>query len=255
MPETTLPTDIPLPPQGESYWTESRRPLTSLIFVAPLLVVYEVGVLVLGTHATRNGADVWLRDGLHAVGFNQYFLLPVLTVGILLGWHYLTRQPWRFSRGVFYGMTMECVALSICLRLLGRLQGILMQTPAAGAVPGRSTVADAAGTLVGYLGAGIYEELLFRLILLSLVIAVLRWAHLTSATSMIWGALATSLLFSAAHYIGPFAYTFEWFSFVFRTLAGIFFSLLFIYRGFGIAAGAHAGYDVLVGISRLSLGS
>ena len=28
----------------------------------------------------------------------------------------------------------------------------------------------------------------------------------------------------------------------------MFFSLLFVLRGFGIAAGAHAGYDILVGI-------
>jgi membrane protease YdiL (CAAX protease family) len=86
------------------------------------------------------------------------------------------------------------------------------------------------------------------------VIAVLRWARLTPGPSMIWGSLATSVLFSAAHYVGPFAYDFDWFTFIFRTLAGIFFSLLFVYRGFGIAAGAHAGYDVLVGISQLSRG-
>ena len=39
----------------------------------------------------------------------------------------------------------------------------------------------------------------------------------------------------------------EWFSASFRCLAGIFFATLFVYRGFGIAAGTHALYDVLVG--------
>jgi membrane protease YdiL (CAAX protease family) len=66
--------------------------------------------------------------------------------------------------------------------------------------------------------------------------------------------LLTSLAFAAAHYAGPygepvqlFCSTF-WFSFSFRFLAGVFFGTLFVYRGFGVAAGTHAGYDILVGV-------
>ena len=62
------------------YWQQSRRPLTSLAFVTPLLLVYEAGVLWLGPHAMRNGADVWLRQLLDLLGFSQYFLLPLLTL-------------------------------------------------------------------------------------------------------------------------------------------------------------------------------
>jgi len=60
--------------------------------------------------------------------------------------------------------------------------------------------------------------------------------------------VASSLLFSAAHYVGPLGERFELYSFTFRTLAGMFFAVLFIVRGFGIAAGTHAVYDVLVGL-------
>jgi membrane protease YdiL (CAAX protease family) len=58
----------------------------------------------------------------------------------------------------------------------------------------------------------------------------------------------TSLLFSAAHYLGPQGDRLELFSFVFRFVAGGFFALLFVYRGFGIAAGTHALYDIFVGL-------
>ncbi len=61
-------------------------------------------------------------------------------------------------------------------------------------------------------------------------------------------ALATSVLFAAAHYVGASGEPFRWFSFVFRFVAGMFFSVVFIYRGFGIAAGSHAAYDILVGL-------
>jgi len=80
-----------------SYLKETRRPLPSLVFVAPLLLVYEIGILCFGPHAMRNGADVWLRHLLDWIGLGQYFLLPILTIFTLLAWHHLTREPWRFA--------------------------------------------------------------------------------------------------------------------------------------------------------------
>ncbi len=107
---------------GGDYWQQSRRPLASLYFVAPLLGIYEAGVILLGPHAIRNGADVWLRQLLDFLGFSQYFLLPALTVGILLAWHYVTRQPWRVAPGVLYTMLAECAVLAMTLVIIARVQ-------------------------------------------------------------------------------------------------------------------------------------
>ena len=63
----------PLGQLAERYWVESRRPLASLVFIAPLLIVYEVGVLLLGV---QNGADAFMRRLLDLLGFGQHFLLP-----------------------------------------------------------------------------------------------------------------------------------------------------------------------------------
>ena len=71
--------------------------MASLLFAGPLLVIYETGLICLGPNAMRNGADAWLRQTLDLLGFNAYFLLPALTVGILLGWHHVLRQPWHVS--------------------------------------------------------------------------------------------------------------------------------------------------------------
>jgi membrane protease YdiL (CAAX protease family) len=60
--------------------------------------------------------------------------------------------------------------------------------------------------------------------------------------------LLSSLLFAVAHYVGPYGDVPRWPSFLFRTLAGIFFAVVFLYRGFGIAAGSHAAYDILLGV-------
>jgi membrane protease YdiL (CAAX protease family) len=125
-----------------------------------------------------------------------------------------------------------------------QLQGSLLQAAASPAALGPATrLRDA----VGFLGAGIYEELLFRLILLSLAVWALRKAHAGTATVLL-AVVLTSLLFAGAHYIGPAGDSFRWFGFLFRYVAGVFFSLLFIYRGFGVAAGTHAAYDILIGL-------
>ena len=228
---------LPLARRAEQYWLESRRPLTSLVFIAPLLIIYEVGVLWL--RVTPNGADDLMRRVLDLFGFSQHLLLPGLIVAILLGWQYLSRQPWRFSPGTLPGMAAEAIALGLCLRVIAFAQNSVAALDIGGQI--RSAV--------GYLGAGIYEELLFRLILLSLLIWMFHRGGASPRVSTIVAIALSSILFSAAHHVGPYGeWPILWPRFVFRALAGVFFSLVYFYRGFGIAAGSHAAYDILAGM-------
>ena len=246
-------------PQPDDYWHHSRQPLTSLVFVAPLLVIYEAGVLLLGPQAVRSGANVWLRGLLDLLDLGQYFLLPALTAGILLAWHHTTRRPWRVSRGVLSGLLVESAVLAFCLRAILQVEivgwHVLVAKSPAAVAQQANVLPQAPSTLagmIGFLGAGVYEELLFRLILLSAVVwAAKRWGMAAGAAAVV-SVFATSLVFAAAHYVGPYGEPVQWaarafwFGFVFRWLAGGFFSILFVCRGFGVTAGAHAGYDILV---------
>ena len=96
-------------------------------------------------------------------------------------------------------------------------------------------------------GAGIYEELLFRVVLVAALAwigqAVLGWRP---AVAGLWATLLGAMLFSAAHYVGPYGDRLTLYSFVFRMVAGVFFSALYLLRGFGITAWTHALYDVLL---------
>lgn len=246
-----------LPPPCAAYWNETTRPLVSMAFVAPMLVAYEGGLLLLGPQAMRNGADVWLRYWLQILGFSQYFLLPVLTCGILLGWHHVNRQRWRVSVVIMWGMLLESMALGFLLVMLAELQGSLCvsppQLPRLFELSGGGTM----GQVVAFFGAGIYEELLFRLMLLPLLAGVMRIGGVSHRTSLAAAVVCSSLMFAAAHYrfdvtIAQFHLAsslgdpFDWTSFLFRFAAGGFFSVLFICRGFGITAGTHALYDILV---------
>jgi Type II CAAX prenyl endopeptidase Rce1-like len=236
------------------YWQQSRRPLTSLAFVTPLLIVYEAGVLWLGPQAMRNGADVWLRQLLDLLGFSQYFLLPVLTLGLLAAWHHVTQERWRVPVGILYAKLAECVLLAVALVVIARVQANLQALVTCQPPPAMLHASlgmyfeSLCKRFVSFTGAGIYEEMLFRLMLLPLVAWVLRSCGAKPAWSLAGAATTTSLIFAGAHHVGPLGEPFQWYAFLFRSIAGLFFATLFIYRGFGIAAGTHAAYDILVGL-------
>jgi membrane protease YdiL (CAAX protease family) len=236
---------------ADDYWSQSRQPLVSLAFLAPLLVIYEVGALWLGnnnTVAIRNGADYWMRSWLGGLGFGQIFLLPGLLVVGLLAWHVIGKFPSRVSTETLAGMFAESLLFAFALIVLGQLQDLLFQKLSIGretlAIGELSTMSRA----VTYVGAGIYEEVLFRMCLLPLCYGLCRVSRLSVVWSAVMAVLISSLIFSLAHYVGSAADTFSIFSFLFRTLAGAFFAVLFCLRGLGITVGCHAAYDLLVGV-------
>ena len=227
--------------EPDTYWSISRRPLTSLVFALPMVMAYEGGVLLLGRGTARNGADVWLRTLLDNFGFGQYFLLPVLTIVGLLAWHHIEHDRWRFSPGVLAGMAGESVLWATVLFGIAILQNRFWPL-ALGLDEG------IVARLVAFCGAGLYEEVLFRLLLLPAVTWLAARLGAGSVAAAAWGVVGSSVLFSFAHYVGPLGDAFDLHSFTFRFLAGVFFAILFQARGFGIAAGSHAAYDILVGL-------
>jgi membrane protease YdiL (CAAX protease family) len=106
----------------------------------------------------------------------------------------------------------------------------------------------AVAQIISFLGAGIYEETLFRLLLFSGLLAVFVLADFPGFWSFALAAAASALLFAGAHHLGPHGEPFNGTFFAFRTAAGLYFAGLYRMRGFGIAVGAHAFYDVLVGL-------
>jgi membrane protease YdiL (CAAX protease family) len=232
------------------YWSSAKRPFACLVFLFPLLLFYEIGVLWLGgsnAEAVRNGADFWMRGGLRQLGLDFAFLLPALVVAGLLGWHVHGKYRWRVSLDTLGGMLAESLLFAFGLMVLGQLQDLLFQRwdlPPLAAMGRSAAVARA----VSFVGAGVYEEVLFRLLLLPAFYLGFRASRLSIGWAAGLAVLSSSLVFSLAHYIGPSADGFSLFSFTFRTLAGLFFAILFCLRGFGITVGCHAAYDLLVGV-------
>jgi hypothetical protein len=250
--------------ESDNYWAATKHPWACVLFVVPLLAIYEIGLYALGHYDLRNGADVWLRSALSEVGISPIYGAPLLLLFVLLGWGLIQRDGRPTDKvGVWVGMTGESAAYAVLL--LGLCQGLWLLLLRADHVLGQPSQriamlnlnADSAantpepmwGQIVSYLGAGIYEETLFRLLLFAGLLRLFSWSEQRLTwTALGLAAFASALLFAGAHHIGPHGDPFNLYILSFRTFAGIYFASLYQARGFGIAVGAHAGYDVLVGL-------
>ncbi len=230
------------------YLAASRAPRYSLLLALALLVAYEAAALVVApASGVRNGADVllkwlfvWLGGGRGLLVFNL-LLIGVGAVLVVRDW----RQPGKtVVPRVFGAMLAESAVLALLVGLVvGRATQALLERLAIG------QMADfPVGTqLMLSLGAGIYEELLFRVLLVGgLAWAFRRLLAWTPRTAGVAACVAGALIFSAFHYVGAYGDPWQLGSFTFRFLAGLVFSALYLTRGLGITAWTHALYDVYV---------
>src|SRR6266581_3956629 len=216
-----------------SYWQASRAPRYSLLFALPLLLFYQTLAVLLshGARSVRNGADVILQSVFVALAGTWgplLFMVCLIGVGLWL----------VMGESILLALLFGLAVGSATSGVLGLLQTLAIP-------PARQL--DSWTRLMVSLGAGIYEELLFRVVLVGALAAACRallgWRPVSA------GAAATLLgaaVFSAFHYIGPYGDRLQLYSFVFRMIAGLFFSALYLARGFGITAWTHALYDVLL---------
>ena len=276
----------------DSYFERTSRPIYAIVFLLPFIVFYELGTLLINTDLLsrywqgRVVAFSWLQNILTQLGFGSKFgwvATPLAVVVILAALQLTSRKKWRFWFGDILPMAIECILLAVPLIVLsmflsstGRQQsdvdkftnsGIRIQKDAVvkcASVPYEDWPATAEddngnGKWLGLLanvvtgiGAGIYEELVFRLILIvALMVLFQNILQAGHKISIILSVFISAALFAAYHHIvyleGQFIQSspFNWPEFSFRTIAGVYFAILFAIRGFGITAGAHAFYDII----------
>ena len=150
-------------------------------------------------------------------------------------------------------MLLECAAYAAIFGVVvGWLTALVLEGPRALAMGGTAALGLSAQLVIS-LGAGLYEELLFRVLLVGLLLRLFGLLLPGGRAVATAGAVIVStLVFSAFHYVGPLGDTFAVPSFTFRAIAGVAFSLLYVARGFGIVAWTHALYDL--GLSLLTAG-
>lgn len=232
---------------AKSYFTDTRGILYSYIACLPLLFLYEFLIWISSpdpSQTVRISVDVWFRQILQVTGLHSTSLILgifALLGGILL---YIKRaELQRIRKGYFLIMLAEAVLYSVLITLIIHifLDALLMADASSGL--------ESLNILQLYalsLGAGLYEELFFRVMLVSLLILLFKLFTKNQTVVSFLSIVAAALIFSGVHYIGFYGDTFTLHSFLFRFLFGLGLNLIYVKRGFGMAAWTHAVYDLIV---------
>lgn len=236
-----------------NYWSATRAPRYSIVFAVPLLVTYEILAWAMGRSGiseVRNGADVLLKNLFIALG-GRYGLTAFAAVLLVVGLFLVGKDVRKNGRPIarnFAGMVLESVVYAMLLGIVASALTSILLTGRLMLVQGPPAAQFSTPVqLMVSLGAGLYEELVFRVLLVSGLAALgARVFGMKTVPAGIMAAVLGALIFSAFHYIGPYGDPFQLGSFTFRAIAGLLFSGLYLTRGFGITAWSHALYDVFL---------
>lgn len=218
------------------------QPLTDLGMTLPIFVIYHLGVVFL---PVRNAAD-WVTQQLVQLVHHDrlvYFVLTLGLGGLYVGILVLLGRGHSFRWKNFAWLAAEGVVYALAMRV------------AASAVVGRLFLASGVdGAFTGFvmsLGAGLYEEIAFRVVLFGVGLRFLRvlFKPATPTRRMLliclWALLAASI-FSGWHHVGALGDPFNARVFVFRLVCGLVFTAIYRFRGFAPAVWTHVLYDLWV---------
>lgn len=228
------------------YFAASSSLTYSYLSVLPLLILYEILILISQPSAdaeVRLSADIWIYAIFSWTGTNTLIitLFLILAFGIVIYFLEANRRP-EIKAHYFSLMVLESIIWAVVIAivvsaLVGRL--FAMSVGGSGDLSFLQWMALA-------IGAGVYEELVFRVVLVSALLFIFRHLFLSEWLPPFLSIIISALIFSGVHYIGTFGDPFTLSSFTFRFLFGLALTALLIYRGFGITAWTHSLYDVLV---------
>lgn len=235
----------------QSYLKESRELSTSLILVFPLFVIYQLGLLATG--GVRNGVDFMTNTLMMLAGYDfwNYFLLNLVLLALFSAGVFWMRKKGGFDPRLWPKVWVESsvYAFFFGAAVIGVMQFVGLDALLASGT--NAPTPTAFSNLIMSVGAGLYEEIVFRLFLMG----GLFWLGGRALKMPVWLAaisavLISSLAFSGVHYIGNMGDAFELGSFFFRFIAGAMLAVIFYLRGFAVAAYTHAFYDIIVLVLR-----
>ncbi|WP_440999996.1 CPBP family intramembrane glutamic endopeptidase [Fodinibius sp. SL11] len=229
------------------YFSSTHTLLYSYLISLPLLLLYEVLIFWAqpdSEQVVRISVDVWIKTLFSYIGKDVLSITLILVA--LVGVFVLYRERKKLSSlklSYFFTMVIEAsfyaffLALLINITVSGLLQ-IVQTSP----IETLTTLQQLALSL----GAGLYEELFFRVILVSALLFIFKKVFNKQSMAFASAILLAAVIFSLVHFVGAFGDPFTIGSFLFRFLFGIALNVIYLWRGFGMAAWTHAIYDLMV---------
>ncbi len=263
--------------EDNGYFARTARSVYALVFLLPFIVLYEILVLKINPQIlsdpsshVRGGvvAFVWIQNFLTYIGLDgksSWLFAPLVIIITLIILQATSRKSWKIVWVDFVAMTAECVTIALPLIVLAMVlnrpsqqgkQLAALLPELASRYGGHSFSLD----IITGIGAGIYEELIFRLVLICVFMFFFETVlGVKKTNSILFSVLISAVLFSLHHHYvfiqGHFARSelFALAPFMFRTIAGVYFAIIFVVRGYGVVAGTHIFYDVIATILNILL--
>jgi membrane protease YdiL (CAAX protease family) len=245
-PRRKTPPATSAPRTKDGYLEVSRSHSAGFIAALPLLAIYELGLVGSDVNAVAHYAKqpiAWLkRHPTDLIGANPIHIINgILVIVAVIAMIRLARRG-GLRIGVFGGMIAESSVYALLLGpvILFALHGVLVNT---GFQP---NLGDWQHKVVASCGAGLYEELFFRAVLLGSIFVVMKDGFgIRPFAAGAFALLVSGAIFSGAHFL-PGGDPPNAAAFAYRLMAGVVLGIIFLNRGFGVAAWTHALYDVYV---------
>lgn len=229
------------------YFSQTKSLTYSYLIALPLLIIYEVFILLSQPDAggfVRLSTDIWIKWLFASMGFDtlKFTAALVVILGVFVYFREI-KNPVQVRGRFFLYMILESTLYAIVIAMLiSGLLGWMFNMDANAGIASLTKFQQLALSI----GAGLYEELIFRVLLVNGLLILFGWLGLQKGWKQASAMILAALLFSAVHYFGSYGDMFTLQSFLFRFLFGLALNGLLIYRGFGIAAWTHSIYDVIV---------
>ncbi len=224
------------------YLNSSRTIHYSLIVTLPVLVIYEIGILILFRDSffeMRNTGEILLRNLFESLHLTN----PYAVSGILLGcfiavmWrgYHIEKRPGIRANYIVYMLLESMFWASILFVSMHLFSQLPLQI---------SSIEDKVSNMNLALGAGIFEELIFRLVLIGAILVILQRGLSFEPIVAVPIAIFSAACIFAAFHLFTEMYYFP--VFTQRVFGGILLGSLFYLRGYGISVYAHIVYNILI---------
>ncbi|NBC25300.1 MAG: CPBP family intramembrane metalloprotease [Bacteroidetes bacterium] len=230
-----------------TYFRQTRGLVYSYVFALPLVFLYELLIRISQPgqdQMVRIAVDVWFRMLFTYAGLDALTATLVITAavgGVII---YSKRKTLPTLKGrYFLWMLAECLLYALFFAILiSQFLDLLLNMNSQESLNQLTKLQLFALSL----GAGLYEELFFRVILVSGLFFLFNLISDKTAISYSASVVLAALLFSGVHYVGNFADSWAIEGFLFRFLFGLTLNVIYVIRGFGCAAWTHAIYDLII---------
>jgi membrane protease YdiL (CAAX protease family) len=214
------------------------------MFIFPFFLMYEILAYFLfdpSDYVIRNSADIIFRDIFEIITNNTlitYNGLLLILIFSFIFYNFKNKSPkftlsyifFMFIEGIFFGLLLVFILNGFSVFNYSQQNYFFI---------------DYSFMFYSCLGAGIWEEILFRYLLLSSLIKVFK-KIIDKYSSIILSIFISALLFSMFHYIGSLGDVFNIYTFIVRFVGGIYLGIIYLYRGLGISMISHIIYDFIL---------